>query len=193
MKMLIKIHDDNKFWKITGAEMRDDGYPVNPYMFFEASKEIYEFIEEKLKNNNILIKKEQLTPDVKKEDFILDEVDFIDKLREVARSTYYKSFQFRCGPWHMMELYNFMNAYNYLAAKGIYITEENKDDVYIQIIKSENEEDVKILEKYLYAKDYLSVPYRWFNEYIKFEEDLDCADSKEEIDEILQNALDKIQ
>lgn len=78
--------------------MRDDGYPVNPYMFFEASKEIYEFIEEKLKNNNILIKKEQLTPDVKKEDFILDEVDFIDKLREVARSTYYKSFQFRCGP-----------------------------------------------------------------------------------------------
>lgn len=191
MKNLLKIHNNNNVWKIIDVEKRNINV-VDSDKFFEVSDDIYSFIEEKLKTNNIIIEKEKLNSSVKKEDFILDEIEESEKLRNISRDVVYNSFCGRCSIIDMLEIYNFILINNKLASKGFYITDENKDNIYIDIIKSENEENTEMLEKLLYAKDYLSNPYYWFEEYKKYNEDLECSDTKEEIDKVTQEFLDKL-
>lgn len=191
LKNLLKIHNNNNVWKVVDVEKRYDTV-IDKTKFFEVDDDLYNYIEEKLKYNNIIIEKEKLNKNIKKEDFILDELEESEKLRIASRNLVYESFCGRCSIIDMLEIYNFILANNKLASKGFYVTEDNKDEVYIDIIKSENEEDTEMLEKLLYAKDYLSNPYYWFEEYKKYNEDLECADSKEEIDKVTQEFLDKL-
>lgn len=191
MKKLLIMHDNNQYWKITGVEEREDDY-IDPTKFFITTDEIYDFIKEKLANNIIIINKENLNSAVKIEDFILDEIDYSEKLRNDSRNLIYNSISGRFNFISMMELYNFILANNYMFSRGFYITDENKDDFYIDIIKSENEKDIEMLEKFLYAKDMLSDSYYWFEKYTKYKEDIEATDDKDEIDELTQNLLDKL-
>lgn len=48
-----------------------------------------------------------------------------------------------------LQYINYIMLFNYFASKGIFITEENKEDKYIEILELDDEEAIEKLEEYL--------------------------------------------
>lgn len=55
-----------------------------------------------------------------------------------------------------MQYINFIMLFNYFASKGIFITEENKEDKYIEILELDDEEAIEKLEEYLNIQEMVS-------------------------------------
>lgn len=52
-----------------------------------------------------------------------------------------------------MQYINYIALFNYFAGKGIYITQENKEDKYIEILELDDEEAITKLEEYLSVQE----------------------------------------
>lgn len=81
----------------------------------------------------------------------------------------------------LIDFVNFMQINNVLASNGIFITEKNKEEKYIQIIESGNEELIEILEEYINLLDNIKVIQKKKNEYNKIIEDLRNLQNYDEI------------
>ena len=55
--------------------------------------------------------------------------------------------------WHLLDFVTFMKLNNKFASKGIFITEDNREECYIKIIESGEESLITDLEKYIALAD----------------------------------------
>jgi len=74
---------------------------------------------------------------------------------------------------------HYITLFNYFAAKGIFITEDNKEDKYIEILELDDESAIEKLELYLSIQDELKPFLELNNELIQTKEDIDYADEEE--------------
>lgn len=81
-----------------------------------------------------------------------------------------------------MKLYRYMKANSYLNANNYFITDDNRDEIYLKIINSEDETLVDMLLKFLDANDYLASEDKILDLYYKFIDELNSCNSKEEIE-----------
>ncbi len=85
------------------------------------------------------------------------------------------------------DFFEFTMCNNFLASKGFFITDENREEVYIQIINSGDEKVIEHLEKYLNLLDRISVPNYQYNSYLEFEEAVKDAKTLGELKELEEN------
>lgn len=84
----------------------------------------------------------------------------------------------------LIDFITFIELNNSFSEKGIYITNENREDSYIKIIETGDEELINKLEKYLQIKDSLDVIKNKKEEYTKIITDLKMLDDKNDIESI---------
>jgi hypothetical protein len=89
--------------------------------------------------------------------------------------------------------YEFTVLNNKLADNGYFITNENREEKYIEILETENEELIDDLEKYLICKDEIERVYAAYNNYRKFKQELHECETMEELNEKYLNFLDSWQ
>jgi hypothetical protein len=89
--------------------------------------------------------------------------------------------------FHLLDLVKFMILNNEFASKGIYITDDNREESYIKIIEMEDETLIGKLEEYLNVKDSINVIQRQKNEYKEIIEKLQELENKN--DEVLINSI----
>ena len=79
--------------------------------------------------------------------------------------------------------YEFSCLNNELANYGIFITNNNREEKYIEILEMEDDDLVNILEKYLICKDEIERVSAAYETYRQFRSDLNECDTEEEIKE----------
>jgi hypothetical protein len=67
--------------------------------------------------------------------------------------------------FHLLDLVKFVILNNEFASKGIYITDDNREESYIKIIEMGDETLIEKLEDYLNTKDAINVIQRQKDEY----------------------------
>lgn len=67
--------------------------------------------------------------------------------------------------FELLDLITFMLLNNKLANKGFYITEDNKEEKYIEIIETCDEQLIEDLEKYIFLLDKIKILQNKKNEY----------------------------
>lgn len=72
----------------------------------------------------------------------------------------------------LLDFVSFMQLNNEFASKGIFITEKNKEEKYIEIIETGNEKLIEKLENYITLMDNIKIIQNKKNEYTKIIEDL---------------------
>lgn len=85
------------------------------------------------------------------------------------------------------DFFEFTITNNYLASKGVFITDDNREEVYIGIINSGDDKTIEYLEKYLNALDRISIPYYQYNIFLDFESDVLEAKTLDELKELENN------
>ena len=90
-------------------------------------------------------------------------------------------------------MFDFICINNILIDKGFVITEDNREEKYIEILETEDEVLIEKLERYLNARDNIERASFMEHEYQKFYSDIKQADNIEEVKEIGSKFLQRIQ
>lgn len=88
-----------------------------------------------------------------------------------------------------MHSFNFTTINNKLGSKGYFITEENREQMYLAIINTEDDSLISELEKYLEALDNLNLVSSIYKKYTAFKDKLSQADSLAEIRELTDQTI----
>lgn len=77
--------------------------------------------------------------------------------------------------------YEFTILNNELSDRGIFITDSNKEEKYIEILELEDDTLIDILERYLICKDEISRAYAAYDTYRKFKQGLNDLTTTDEV------------
>lgn len=94
--------------------------------------------------------------------------------------------------FELLDLITFMLLNNKLADKGFFITEENKEEKYIEIIETCDESLIEDLEKYIFLLDKIKIIQNKKNEYDNIIESLKYLsnyDDRESVNSIIEEYL----
>lgn len=94
--------------------------------------------------------------------------------------------------FELLDLITFMLLNNKLADKGFFITEENKEEKYIEIIETCDESLIEDLEKYIFLLDKIKIIQNKKNEYDNIIESLKYLsnyDDQESVHSIIEEYL----
>lgn len=189
-KLLFKIQDlDSKNKQITGTLVQRDDFWVDPNKFIETEKED-EFNEiKKLLEKGAKITLPKNTESL--EEKIVENMPEMEskkiKAYELAANQLKQRLE---NSLALLDYYEMMILQNELMDRGYHITNNNREQIYLDILNTENEIDLNILERYLEARDNLEQHRYFYAQFrLKFIKKLRVAMSDEEIDKALQEFL----
>jgi hypothetical protein len=110
-------------------------------------------------------------------DLELKKIEFLNKLD--------KDFSMNINKTNFLKYIHYINLFNYFASIGIFITKENKEDRYIEILELDDETAIEKLELYLNLQDEIDEFLNLNTNLINLKEEIEYAD-EEEFDKILE-------
>lgn len=113
-------------------------------------------------------------------DVVIVDTDGLEKDRMIFLSDIYRKVDYHLYFASAIDFFDFMNASNELASLGYFITEKNREEKYLEIIESADEDLISMLEVYLENKDKLEKISYVYNKTRKFEKlVIDCKTPEE--------------
>jgi len=188
-----KINDKLKISDIFEAHPKDVELIQNYAYIDDATKYYYNTL---LLNNIIYVKEEAFLKKVlTKDSFIIipkEKIEGNEKTEseelEIEKNKILtqldRFLSNNINKFEFLKFIQYISYFNYFASKGIFITEENKEDKYIEILELDDEQAINKLEKYLTIQDELKL-FILKNEKI--------SDIKEEIEYADENEIKQIQ
>jgi len=191
MKYFCNINDLGNFWNINNISLGDKTQIEDHSMgLYEISEDLYYLLKDTLNKNIIKIDK---TKDIKialsNEDFILEEKSALNRIKEVAFSKALEMVNGRINNRIIFDFFEFTILNNYFSSLGFIITEENREEKYLEIINTGESDKIEKLEKYLLSLDELNFSLNWYRKFKEFEKNLNQASTEEEIKTLLYNYM----
>lgn len=93
------------------------------------------------------------------------------------------------APETQLALYNFNILNAKFGSKGYFITDENKQEIYIKIIEANDDDLLDDLEEYLDAKTKVDKMYRLYRKVKHIKKELQYTDSIEEMDKLFDEFI----
>lgn len=163
-------------------------YPENKLEFktYEIDESLFYYLVEKKREHDIYLNIENHRNDIHE---AIRLKDFEYKVfTDLNRQKYEYKLQVKnkilnyIEPTLMLDSFNFLICNNELISNGFYITHDNREEKYLEILqKDDNEALIELLEKYLISLDRLT-KYNYHLEKLRgYEEELDNATSNDEL------------
>ena len=89
-------------------------------------------------------------------------------------------------------MFEYININNYLSDKGYFIHDDNREEVYLNILETGDELLINKLEIYLNARDNIARSSYMENEYFKLYQDIRESTSTEEAQEVFDKFMDQL-
>jgi len=170
---MIELKDPSSSNEILGILPYDARYIMEGNKYIPIPARIAELIIDPLRQGNIVSisdkLKENKTGEVSIEDFSVQVPTMLDQLKSKEITKAYDRFGVTVSRTSIVKHYLFFSTAILLAENGFLITNDNREEKYLQIINTGNEFLLKTLEDYLEARDNLSelaLSYREFQDYV---------------------------
>lgn len=171
----------NFITKNTGQFLREGStyFPVSNVVAEEATKAVQE--------GKIVTFPKGLKTEVTISDLSIQDVDGLKLKQNLAIVRKRNELSAAISPLNGFDFFNFFMCNNILASNGYFITNGNREEKYIEIINTGNQELIMALEEYLTSIDRMNIPNYQYKKFKKFEEDVLMCESEEEVEELLRN------
>lgn len=157
--------------------------------FLNLSSRTAELIKEEMINGKRVLIPKTVRGEVNQADFIVEEVDELEFAKNVAITEISNIVNDKFNTLSMLEFFNFITINNIFIEKGIVITEENREEKYLEVINTEDQNLIENLEKYLEAKDHISSVYWFFDKFRNFKKELKNLETVEEVNTLKNQTL----
>lgn len=169
-------------------------YPGKSYV--KLSSSAADAIRGELQKGNVVSFAKGISREILPADIISSELRELEKEKALAQFRVGQVVDgYLAGLW-LIEIFmhnrNFVMLNNTLADKGYFITEKNREKVYLDIINTEDEDLISDLEKYLEALDQINTLSSIYTKYSEFNKNIKSADTLAEIRELADKAVNSL-
>jgi hypothetical protein len=181
--LVAKIYPiDEDTIRITGyREIQDHNYEADKWL--TVSQEVYRFIMENVEVSHLSYK--HPVTDITIADITVSDYDMLSDLKNTAIIEYKKFYLDRViDSEFYITFIEFTLLNNRLASNGFFITKENREESYLDILNTGNMELIDSLEKYLNILDKICEYETYTENFANLKSDLVDADTIEEVKEI---------
>lgn len=119
------------------------------------------------------------------EDFTITIPDDFDKKKRVQLKKYRSYLQYSTASINVIDFYGFFTSFSKLATSGYIITDENREEKYLEIINTGDEDLIDALEGYVECKDKIQSAYNLFNTIKTAISEVENSQTEEELDEAI--------
>lgn len=178
---VVSVNDMGEYYLVKYVTKHSKTY-IEPSSLYVRVNNITSIkIQEELnKGNNILIPK-NIETEVFVENLIIQEVDEVENLKNIILSRARNELSTQFMAFSGFIFFEMMTANNILNSHGYYITESNREEKYLEIITSGNEDVIIALEKYLSAYDKISLPYSLYKKIVDLEDMLSQSENIKDV------------
>jgi len=120
--------------------------------------------------------------DVTIDSFTIDVPGDLDAYKNKAKQRISNVFSFYLASTGGMVFFQAMTSFSILASHGYFITDENREEKYLEIINTGDEDLITALEEYLDAYDNISPVAGMYSSLKQAKLEIDAATSEEEVD-----------
>lgn len=187
---LAKVTDMGDKFKVHYVVENKNTYYDSGKMYVKVSSLTGDKIQEFLKEGITVFIPKGLEREVLPVHLITEEAkDKIETKRTTAKSRLRPKVNEVFMSLSAFTFYEFFTVNNMLASKGIFITEENREEKYLEILNTGDDVLIDYLERYLEAMDKIEIHSSTYKQCLQAEKDIENASTEEEIDEIINTYL----
>lgn len=139
---------------------------------------------------DIVDKSKQEAFDLSVDNFEVEELGKFEKHKKMVSSKVEDFFSHSIATTSALKFFMFFTTNSILADAGYFVTTDNREEKYLEIINSEDEKLISALESYLEAKEDLELCLTIYKSYMEYKEKIEDAKTIEEIDEAAKGLLE---
>jgi hypothetical protein len=193
---LAVVEDRGPYWQVTNVTKNTlDNLANREEKLLKLSYVSYVKIEEALMNNQVVrIKKSMMTDEVLPGEFEVVNLGETDSLQEVRNAAIAKVRMLvtpNLAKISGFALYGFIILNNDLSNAGYFITNENREEKYLEILETGDEKLISKLEDYLNYKDEIEAVAQLERKFAAFRGEIRSASTPGEVIEIEQRFLER--
>jgi len=163
--------------------------------FLGLSQTADEAIQTALNDGKIVrIVSDYTGPDVQGRDLIIIDRDVteLDSNKEISLKRVRQYVSHLQANVSGLMMYQYININNTLCDKGFYIHDDNKEEIYLKILETEDELLIDKLEEYLNAREVIARSSFLEDRYMKYYRDIKDASSEEEVEKLFATFMKMI-
>lgn len=193
---LAVVQDRGPYWKVTNVTKNTlDNLANKDEKVLKLSYMSYQMMKEALMENKAIhVQKSLRTDEVLPGEFEVIDLETSDPLNE-ARDASVTKIRMLVTPELSkisgFALYGFTILNNDLANAGYFITNENREEKYLEILETGDEKLISKLEEYLNYRDEIDAIAHFERKFSEFRAEIKTASSVEEVKQIEERFLEK--
>lgn len=162
------------------AMMKNDG------VYVKISNTAADVINTAVRNGSLVYLPKNVNGELSFIDVVITEVDDLQKDIRIFLCEIYGRVNYQQFFVSAMDYFEYLNVFADLATLGIFVTNDNREEKYLEIIETGNEKLISKLETYLEKKDLLEGLSYAYNRSKLYERRAMECESKEQLDEVIE-------
>lgn len=187
---VVAVTDDGDTYAVKYVDSYQNSLLKNDELFIKISNVAADKIREAISDRNRVYLPKGVNGELSFTDIIIVDTDEVEKKKMVMFSELYRRIDYQQFYFCAMDFFDYVNAFNHLASLGYFITDQNREEKYIEIIESGDESLIGDLEIYLENKDKLENMSHLFNKKKEFEGSINECETLEELVEVQEEIDD---
>lgn len=184
---LVKVVGDGDIYKAINVIFNDQTHNrTGRYYCYSTPDEGIRIRNAIVDKHKLVIGKEKLEKFVTVEDFEKVEINTLQERKLDKLNHIYRSLNDKTAVVTGLTLYSFFSDMVRLSAHGHFITDENREEVYLKIIDTADEDLIQCLETYLDSKDSIDQVTNFHRNATTFITKLNMAETDEEIEKVIE-------
>lgn len=181
---VVNVIDLGSYYRARSVAKSDMAYIEPGRIYLKISALSAERIKDELeKGTEVLIPKD-MTREVLPVDLILNKTDPLTVIKGVALAKIRAKIDGHLASISALEFYSFFTVHAKLMDAGYFITDENREEKYLEIINSGNEDIISSLEEYLENRDKINVVSWSYKQLKRAEEAIENIETEEEVKQV---------
>jgi len=179
----VKKIGDGTVYQIVDVQAYDTQFakPVENIVNFSDEVSI-ELKKNLVAGNEITIPVTDAAGDATLDAFTITEPDDLDKYKAQKKAAIQNIFTFNLASLGGLTFFRVLRSFSILASSGFFITDENREEKYLEIINTGDEDLINALEEYLDAYDATSPIVSMYTDLKQALLDIDAATNEAEVD-----------
>jgi len=187
------VIDLGSYYRARSVAKSDMAYIEPGRLYLKLSALCAEKIKAELeKGTEVLIPKD-LEREVLPMDLVLNETDPLTVIKGMALARMGSKIDGHLASVSALEFYNFFTIHAKLMDAGYIITDENREEKYLEIINSGSNEIISALEEYLEARDNINIVSWAYKQLKRARETMEDVKNEEEVKKIETSFFEAIE
>lgn len=181
------VKKGNDFYEIVSLTTNERKYLENGEDFINITSDATIAVNEAFKNNKRVFIQGEVVFEITEDNLAFKDVDGFEEKQLTLLHKARNVVTIAASTLRGFDFFEFTLCNNFLASKGFFITDDNREEVYIGIINSGDDKTIEQLERYLNALDKISIPYYQYDAFLEFEDGVLNAKSIAELEDLEKN------